>query len=71
MNEQIRQGILDYKKPFCITNLYIYFERLGITDKNSILNVLDEMFDEGIIIYDEIPEEYTIANGPKYAFMVK
>ena len=69
---KIRQGIFDYGKPFCTTNLYIYFKRLGITNKEAILDVLDTMFDEGVVIYTETPEPYNqIENAPRYVFMVK
>ena len=51
---KIRTAILGMEKPFCITDLFLRFEKQGITDREIILSVLDELYDEGFIEYDRV-----------------
>ena len=48
---QIRYTILKMKKPFCISDLFFRLEKNGFTDRELIIQVLDELYDEGLIDY--------------------
>lgn len=50
----IRRFILGQKEPFCLVDIYRRAEREGITDRGLVLNVLDELYEEGLIYYDRI-----------------
>ena len=47
----IRYAILQMKKPFCIADLYFRLEQQGFCDRELMLQVLDELYDEGLIDY--------------------
>ena len=51
---KVRMAILGMDKPFCITDLFLRLEEHGITDREIILSVLDELYDEGFINYDRV-----------------
>lgn len=50
----IRKEIMAMNKPFCLIDLYLRLEKVGITDRESILTVLDELYDEGLVEYAKI-----------------
>lgn len=50
----IRRFIMGQKEPFCLVDIYHRAEREGITDRGLVLNVLDELYEEGLIYYDRI-----------------
>lgn len=75
MNEEqrrmrIREIILNMDKPFCIINLLIRTSNEGFTDRNEVLCVLDELFDEGVVVFENIEHLLGNIDGPKYAFRV-
>ena len=51
MQFRIRGIILRMEKPFCISDLIARMEQKGINDRKLILQVLDEMYEEGVIEY--------------------
>lgn len=67
---RVRALIISMKKPFCVVNLLIRLEKEGITDQRLILSVLNELYDEGVIIYTEVDGVVDDPNAPKWAFMV-
>lgn len=48
---QIRFTILEMEKPFCISDLFFRLEKDGFKDRELILQVLDELYDEGLVNY--------------------
>ena len=50
----VRQEVLKLDTPFCIMNILVYFEEKDITNTNLILNVLSDMYNEGIIEYVDV-----------------
>lgn len=67
---RIREVIIGMDKPFCIINLLIRLAEENITDRNTILSVLDELYDEGVVIYDKVEGSVDDPNAPKWAFRV-
>lgn len=63
----IRQTILSLEKPFCIADLFIVLNSIGIKDRDLILEVLDELYDRGLVDYRR--QEGVVGN-PKWAFCV-
>lgn len=53
---KLRNAILDMETPFCLTDLYYHMEKKGFTDRKMILQVLDELYDDGLIVYDRVKE---------------
>ena len=70
MRFRIREIILGMEKPFCIVNLLIRLEKENITDRRLILSVLDELFEEGMILYDEVEGSVEDPHASKWAFVV-
>lgn len=73
MRKKVREVIIKMQKPFCIENLLIRLERQKINDLDVILSVLDEMFEEGLILYDEVDNlvnEPTGSYSKTWAFVV-
>ena len=65
----IRKAILDQKKPFCQIDLFNRLERdYAITDREAILDVLDELFNIGLVEYKFVGK--TKNNLPGYAYVV-
>lgn len=67
----IRCAILKMKKPFCIADLYFRLEKQGFRDRELMLQVLDELYDEGLIDYCKqsgIVDDPSA--GSKWAFQV-
>ena len=48
------KAILKMRKPFCIIDLYARLYKKGVTDRELILQVLDEMYDAGLIDFHKI-----------------
>ena len=67
---EVRRFILDQKEPFCITDILERFSIYkNIEDRGLILDELDDLYDEGLIGYEEIKRgdtSYSI-----WAFVVK
>lgn len=64
---KIQQTILDMEKPFCITDLFAALNSEGINDRDLILEILDELYDRGIIEYRR---REGVVDEPKWAFHV-
>lgn len=64
---KIRQTILSMEKPFCITDLFAALNSEGIDDRDLILEILDELYERGIIEYRR---REGIIDDPKWAFYV-
>ena len=67
---KVRKAIIEMDKPFCIMNLLVFFEDKGITDTDLILSVLSDLYDEGIICYDEVEGTVDDPLASKWAFRV-
>lgn len=68
---RVRKAIFQMNKPFCLIDLYVYLKyKENITDRELILNVLEEMCEEGLVIYDEIKEQVKDPNSSRWAFRV-
>ena len=65
--KEIRKIILDQTKPFCISDLYIRIEKIKPANRGLILEVLNEIYDEGLILYVKLPKKIGNTN---YAFVV-
>lgn len=63
----IRQTILAMEKPFCIADLFIALDSRGVDDRNLILEVLDELYERGLIEYRR---REGVVDDPKWAFHV-
>lgn len=64
---EIRKMILDQTEPFCINDLYIKIENIIPANRGLILDVLNEIYDEGLIIYVKLPKK---TGNTNYAFIV-
>lgn len=64
---RIRRTILSMKKPFCIADLFVVLNLEGITDRDLILEVLDELYERGLIEYRR---REGAVDDPKWAFYV-
>lgn len=64
---KIQQTILAMEKPFCITDLFVVLDSEGITDRDLILEILDELYERGIIEYRR---REGVVDDPKWAFHV-
>lgn len=54
-NKQIiRDTILDMERPFLLSDLFDRLGKMGIKDRSFILTILDELVDEGLVLYSEI-----------------
>ena len=67
---KIRAIIVSMEKPFCILNLFIRLEKEGITDQKLILCVLDELYEEGVVVYTEVDGIIDDPQAPKWAYKV-
>ena len=66
----LRKMIIEEKDWFSISNINFRASMMGITDNKLISSVLDDLFQEGVIRYEEItppPKDPTMA---KWAFHV-
>ena len=53
----IRDVILSMTKPFCLSDLFDRLSKKGITDRDFILDILDEIMDAGLVIYSEVIDD--------------
>ena len=54
----IRQTILSMERPFNVSNLFYLLEtKCHITNRQLILNVLEELCESGVIKYSEIIDD--------------
>lgn len=68
LRNKIRGEILDMPYPFCMINLYMRLEEKGYTDRELINSVLNEMYDEGVVCYDEVDKPSSDPNASKFVF---
>ncbi len=64
---KIRQIILSLEKPFCIADLFDVLTEQEIKDRDLILQILDELYDEGLVDYRR---REGIVDEPVWAFHV-
>lgn len=64
---KIRQTILSMKKPFCIADLFAALNSERVTDRDLILEVLDELYSRGLIEYRR---REGVVDDPQWAFYV-
>ena len=59
MNERERvwKAILNQTKPFCTADLFDRLEKQSITDKELIMQVLNELFETGLVSYGQVMQE--------------
>lgn len=55
--DRIAELIIEIEKPFSLAGLFFVCHKKGITDKDLVLEVLEELCDLGIINYSEIQDE--------------
>lgn len=67
--KEIRKAILAQSKPFCTQDLICRLQKKGITNKRIILDVLDELFDEGLVKYGKVPTDSK--EETQYAFFIE
>ncbi len=66
---KVRKAILSQTTPFCITDLICRLNQKGLKNTGIILNVLDELFNVGIVKYDKVA---TRSDGTEiYAFYIE
>lgn len=57
---KISETILSMEKPFKLSQLYLTLEENGITDKYMILDVLNQLYESGMVdktdVEDDTPE---------------
>lgn len=67
--QKVRKAILGQATPFCISDLIARLSQKGLTNKDAILNELDELFDNGMVEFGCIGKR---PNGKEiYAFYIK
>lgn len=50
----IRKAIIEMEEPFCKVDLLSRLEKQGFENKGLIIEVFNEMFDEGLIKYEKV-----------------
>ena len=61
--QAIRKAIIQMEKPFCKADLINRLKKQGFENKGLIIEIFNEMFDEGLIKYEVFP-------GGAWAFKV-
>ena len=65
--QEIRKMIMSQSKPFCLIDLYRRIETIKPANRSLVLEVLDQMFLEGLV--DQIQLSQRMGNTD-YAFFV-
>lgn len=65
--EEIRNIILNYDKPFSIDDILSYIININETNKSLIIDTINDMFSQGLIYYDKVDNANENNNG--YAFV--
>ena len=63
----VRQHIFNQTEPFCLTDICNRIDKIEPTDHNLILSVLDEMYEEGLVSFEHLPEK---KGNTEWAFVV-
>lgn len=67
----IRQSILTMERPFYLSELFKTLEKYGITNRQLILKVLEELCESGTIKYSEVMDDdwayVVVRRMPAYA----
>lgn len=53
----ILNGILEFNRPFNLSDLYYKFSKMGIVNRIKIRDILDDLCDSGHIEYSEIDND--------------
>ncbi len=56
----IQKTILEMEKPFLMSDLFNKLALVGITDKEVILNVLDELLNIGLVEYSDVNDDLSV-----------
>ena len=56
----IQKTILEMEKPFLMSDLFNKLALVGITDKEAILNILDELLNMGLVEYSDVNDELSV-----------
>lgn len=48
------------EKPFLMSDLFNKLALVGITDKEAILNVLDELLNMGLVEYSDVNDDLSV-----------
>lgn len=56
----IQKTILEMEKPFLMSDLFNKLALVGITDKEAILNVLDELLNMGLVEYSDVNDDLSV-----------
>ncbi len=56
----IQKTILEMEKPFLMSDLFNKLALEGITDKEAILNVLDELLNMGLVEYSDVNDDLSV-----------
>lgn len=54
---EISRTILNMEIPFKLSQLYEVLERKGITDKELILDVLNQLYEKGLVDYASVEDD--------------
>ena len=66
----VRKIILGMKKPFCISDLLSRLKEKGIYDSALIIQVLNELYEEGLVDYDRKSGMVDEPDSSEWAFYV-
>ena len=70
LRRTIREKILEMDKPFCLVDLLMQLKEDNITDRRVIVSVLNEMYEDGVIYYDEVEGTVDDPKASKWVFYV-
>lgn len=56
----IQKTILEMEKPFLMSDLFNKLALVGITDKEAILNILDELLNMGLVEYSDVNDDLSV-----------
>lgn len=67
----IRKAILEMEKPFCKVDLLSRLQKQGFENKGLIIEIFNEMFEEGLIKYERITDrENEVLPNDGWAFKI-
>ena len=67
MDLKIQRTILEMDETFSLSELYTRLAEQGITDKKTILNVLDELLNWGLVEFSDDTDESTVSYQSVFA----
>ena len=66
----VRRIILELDKPFCISDLLLIMKEKGIVDSTLVMQVLNELYEEGLVEYDNHSGVVDETDSSMWAFHV-